>query len=467
MIVASLFSFTDAEANSELSKTINQQLSGTNFSIAIRDLQTGNLTYEYYGHKGISPASTMKPFTAATALKVLGEDYFFSTQMLMDGKIENGTLHGHVYLRGEGDPTLRVKDFVTFSNTLKRKGIKRINGNIYGDQTWFTGERLSPGIYPTDESYYYAAPISALTTSPNSDYDASTVIFSARGTRVGSKPSISVEPNLSGLRFTNQARTGPKGSRNTLAIKRNYQTNHVIISGSIPQGSTKREWVTMFNPTLSTLHSFKNTLVKEGIEFQKGSRVTYGTVPKQAVSLGTKRSKPLKQLMPTFMKLSNNSIADILVKTMGKRVQGVGDWENGLTVMRDYGISIGLDMNQWEFEDGSGISHANKINANQKTLFLVNQKKEDHYSILLSSLPVGGQNSRLVGGTLRNRYTEPLYKNRIMAKTGSLDGVTSLAGYMRGTSGTWYAFSVSVEHSKYRSYIRPVDTIVKQAVRTY
>lgn len=128
MVFASLFSFTTAEANNELTKTVNQQLWGTNFSMAIRDLQTGSLSYEYYGNNGISPASTLKPLTASTALSVLGEDYFFSTQMLMDGTIHNGTLNGNIYLRGEGDPTLQVKDFITFSNTLKKKGFSELMG---------------------------------------------------------------------------------------------------------------------------------------------------------------------------------------------------------------------------------------------------------------------------------------------------------------------------------------------------
>lgn len=464
MVFASLFSFTTAEANNELTKTVNQQLWGTNFSMAIRDLQTGSLSYEYYGNNGISPASTLKPLTASTALSVLGEDYFFSTQMLMDGTIHNGTLNGNIYLRGEGDPTLQVKDFITFSNTLKKKGIQRINGNIYGDETWFAGERLSPGISPLDESYYYAAPISALTTSPNLDYDPSTVIFTAKANRVGTAPSISVEPNLSGLRFTNQAKTGAKGSRNTLTIKRQYGTNHVIISGNIPQSSSTREWVTMFNPTLSTLHSFKNTLVAQGIQFGNDSLVTYATVPKHAISLGTKRSQSLKQLMPTFMKLSNNGIADILVKTMGKKVYGVGDWENGIAVIRTYGDSIGLNMDEWQLEDGSGMSHANKITAAEQTLFLVNQPKEAYYPTLLNSLPVGGKTGRLLGGTLSSRYTEAAYRNRVIAKTGTLDGVTALSGYMQAKSGKWYGFSVLVEHSESKYYARQIDAIVKKAI---
>lgn len=434
--------------------------------MAIRDLDSGELVYEYYGNNGIKPASTLKLLTASAALEVLGENYFFSTQMLMDGKIQNGILYGNIYLRGEGDPTLQVKDFVTFSNTLKKKGIRQINGNIYGDETWFTGARLAPGVLPEDETHHYGAPISALTTSPDNDFDVSTVIVNAKSSKIGSAPSISVEPNLSGLRLINNAKTSKRGSKNTLKIERKYRTNQIVISGYLPQGSSKKEWVSMFNPTLSTLYSFKNTLAEQGIKFGSGTKVDYATVPRNAVSLGTKRSQPLKQIMPTFMKLSNNGIADVLVKTLGKKVHHVGDWEHGQKVIRDYGQSIGLDMNQWKFEGGSGISHSNKVTAIQQTLFLVKQPKEPYYSSFLKSLPTGGNRDRLNGGTLRNRFTETAYRNRVIAKTGTLTGAASLAGYVQANSGKWYAFSILVEH-KNSSYTRQIDTVVKKIITTY
>jgi D-alanyl-D-alanine carboxypeptidase/D-alanyl-D-alanine-endopeptidase (penicillin-binding protein 4) len=466
MVIASTFLSIQAEANSELTNTVNRHLHGTNFSMAVRDLHTGELVYEYDGNNGVKPASTLKLLTAATALEILGEDYYFSTQMFMDGKIENGILHGNLYLRGEGDPTLQVKDFVTFSNTLKQKGIKQINGNIYGDETWFTGDRLSPGISAKDESSYYAAPISALTTSPDNDYDVSTVIVTAKASKAGSAPSISVQPNLSGLRLINNAKTVTKGNSNTLRMERKYRTNQIIISGNLPQGSSKKEWITMFNPTLSTLNSFKNTLAAQGITFANDSTVNYAAVPSHAVSLGTKRSQPLKTVMPNFMKLSNNGMADILIKTLGKRVYNTGDWEHGLKAVREYGQSIGLDMNQWNFEDGSGISHSNAVTAIQQTLFLVKQPKGPAYSTFLTSLPIGGQKDRLIGGTLRNRFTETAYRNRVMAKTGSLDGVSSLAGYVHAKSGKWYAFSILVEHNR-SSAIPQIDTVVKKMITTY
>ncbi|RUL57019.1 D-alanyl-D-alanine carboxypeptidase/D-alanyl-D-alanine endopeptidase [Lysinibacillus antri] len=465
VLMSGLFTI-DAQANSAIDNTVKSNLGNTNYSVSIRELSSGNLLYENKGNNPIKPASTLKLLTSAAALDILGENYTFTTEVLTDGKVKDGILYGNLYLRGEGDPTLQVKDFVTFSYTLKSGGIKQVNGNIYADDSWFTGAKLTPGIVPEDETYYYAAPITALTLSPNDDYDASTVIVTANGSKVGAAPSISAVPNTSGLQLINNAKTVGKGSKNTLKIVRKHNTNQVVISGNIPLGSSTKEWATMQHPTLSTLYSFKSALVTQGIKFSKDSTIGYLKTPPTAESIAVKKSQTLKQLMPKFLKLSNNSIADILVKTLGKTQYDIGDWEHGLIVLNEYGESIGLNMENWQLEDGSGMSHKNKVSANEQTLLLVNLKQAPFYPVMLSSLPVAGNSDRLIGGTLKNRFTQAPFRDNIVAKTGSLDEVSTLAGYAKGKSGKWVTFSILVEH-KNNHYRNQIDTIVKKIITTY
>lgn len=459
VLVMNSFVGSGSAAVSNVGKAVDQRLSGSKVSVSVRSLETGALVYEKSGDVGIKPASTIKLLTASAALETLGENYRFSTQMMMDGQIVNGVLNGNIYLRGEGDPTLQNKDFVTFGNTLKRHGIKKINGNIIGDESWFDRERLTPGIAKKEESFYYTAPTSALTLSPNNDFDASTVIVTAKATRAGRAPSIHFEPNASGLRLINRARTVSRGQRNTLTIRRTYNTNQVVISGNIPIGSSKKEWVTLYNPTLSTLYSFKSSLQTQGIQFEKSSVVDYGKASPTAQSLGTKQSMTLKQLMVPYMKLSNNSIADILVKTMGKKVYDDGSRLAGIQVMREFGADIGLNMNQLAFEDGSGMSHKNAVSANSQTLLLANIQQKSWYNTLLTSMPIAGQKNRLVGGTLKNRLTNPLTHNKVFAKTGTIDNVNSLAGYVQAKSGKWYTFSILTQNNR-RSMVQSIDEVV-------
>lgn len=111
-------------------------------------------------------------------------------------------------------------------------------------------------------------------------------------------------------------------------------------------------------------------------------------VPTTAQKLYTKESLPLHKLYPVFMKLSNNSIADILVKTLGREVHGVGNTENGVAVLRDYASSLGLNISQWRFEDGSGMSHANRVSANELTALLTTMQQQPIYSSFYQGLPI-------------------------------------------------------------------------------
>ena len=146
--------------------------------------------------------------------------------------------------------------------------------------------------------------------------------------------------------------------------------------------------------------------------------------------------------MRPFMKLSNNSHAEILAKTMGRQVYGEGSWNAGLRVMREYGQSIGLNSSDWNFEDASGMSHNNKVTSAQLTELLFIVRQAPWYGSFVQGLPVSGMNERFIGGTLRNRLTSSSVKGKVIAKTGSLNQVNSLAGYVETKNGETLIFSV-------------------------
>ena len=133
---------------------MRSRLQGATTAISIRDVTTGELVYSHLGDTRVHPASVMKLLTGAVALETLGQDYTFKTEVYTDGKIQNGVLHGNLYLRGQGDPTLTKTDLNTFVSELKAKGIRSINGNLYGDDTWYDTVRLSQDLNWSDEPYY-------------------------------------------------------------------------------------------------------------------------------------------------------------------------------------------------------------------------------------------------------------------------------------------------------------------------
>lgn len=459
LLVLTMVAPTASASTWQLGKTVQQQMKGIQATVAVRELDTNGFVYGYYQNLPLAPASNMKLLTAAAALEYLGEDYQMTTDLYVDGTINGNTLNGNVYVRGEGDPTFQADDFIKFANELKRLGITHINGNLYGDESWFTGPRLAPGIGKTDELHYYGAQISALTMSPNNDYDASTMIVSAKGSTIGRAPTLTYAPNSSGMNIINRAKTVARGKANTLSIRREYNTNRVIISGNIPVGSTRREWVTLYSPTLSTLVAMKQVWQAQGISFSAGSQQTYAKVPKDAQLVTQVKSIPMKDLVYSMNKLSNNSIADILVRTLGKVVKNEGSNAAGAQVLEEYAQSIGMDTSVVKAVDGSGMSLQNRMTGNEVTKLLVAANRSPWYkSAFLPSLPKGGHYDRMEGGTLRSRFVS--LPNRVMAKTGTHTGVYSLSGYVRGKSGKWYAFSVMTKSNT--NTIARIDRVVRE-----
>ncbi|SER56484.1 D-alanyl-D-alanine carboxypeptidase/D-alanyl-D-alanine-endopeptidase [Psychrobacillus sp. OK032] len=473
MLVVSMFSLqhvaqaeetVEATLSDSITRIVEEKLVGADVSITVRDGISGEMVYDYHGQTNVKPASNMKLFTTAAALDVLGKDYRFNTSLYTTGKLANGVLKGDVYIKGQGDPTLSIEDLQQFAEELKVQGIQKIDGRIVGDDKWFDDDLLTPGIWVGDESYYYAAPITALTTSPNTDYDSGTIIVEAIGSTVGDLPSIKVTPNIGDLQIVNEAQTVETGKTNTITIERLYQTNKIVISGNLPIDKTKKEWVTVQHPTTHTLTMFQAVLAEAGIEYSK-EKVFQAATPNSAQLVAMKQSMPLEKLIIPYMKLSNNGIADILVKTMGKVKNHHGSTKTGLEVIKEYGNSINLNMADWQFEDGSGMSHENSVSSLLVSELLFKVQGEDWFNTYFNSLPVAANADRMVGGTLRNRLKDPLTAGKVYAKTGSLTGVSTLSGYLEASSGQSYIFSVLVQNKSGTSTV--IDEIVKEIAEEF
>ncbi|MCM3387947.1 D-alanyl-D-alanine carboxypeptidase/D-alanyl-D-alanine endopeptidase [Ureibacillus chungkukjangi] len=455
------------QATTDIENTIQTQLGNQNISVSLRDVDSGELIYMKNGDVAMKPASTLKLLTASAALEMLGPDYRFQTKLYIDGEVEGKVLNGDIYVKGGGDPTLQKKDFTFMADILMFYGIQQINGNLYGDESLFLGEQLTPGIAKDDESYYFAARTSALSMSPDNDYDAGTIIINVNAaSNVGGRPTFSAEPSLSGMIINNLAVTVNKGQKNSIEILREHRTNRITITGNIPLNTSFKDWVTLNDPTINTLHAIRESFEASGLAFADTMKIDRGIVPKGANSIYTKYSLPLKSLMYPFLKLSNNSMADIFIKTMGREFNGKGDTIEGLAALKEHGISIGLNMENWSFEDGSGMSHANKVTANELSLLLTKIDESPSFKFLHSSLPIGGQTDRIIGGSLKNRFTQENYKNRVIAKTGHISGVYTLAGYVKANSGRTFAFTIMTQNQT-SVRLNAIDEVVKKIILQY
>ncbi|WP_425357502.1 D-alanyl-D-alanine carboxypeptidase/D-alanyl-D-alanine endopeptidase [Lentibacillus jeotgali] len=417
------------------------KLQGAITGISIRDGETGEKLYGHNGDVRLRPASNMKLLTAAAALSVLGEDYRFTTEVLTEGSITNNQLDGNLFLKGKGDPTLMPEDFDMFAKKVKESGIDVINGDIIADDTWYDDVRLSPGLVWSDEHWYYGAQISALTVSPDKDFDAGTVVVEVAPADTGDSPVVTVSPDTDYVQVKNNAKTTTPGGEEDLTLNRIHGENVITIDGTIPADSANvKEWMAVWEPTGYALDLFRQSLEERGITWT--GRVKTGQAPKKADVLHTGKSMPLSELLVPFMKLSNNTHAEILVKEMGKVVHDEGSWEKGLDVVESEMKSLGMTSDTTVIRDGSGISHMNLLPPDELSRLLYNVQDKEWFDTYLNALPNSNASDRMKGGTLRHRMNDV----SIQAKTGTIDGVSTLSGYAEATNGSKFIFSIMLNN---------------------
>ncbi|WP_067725949.1 D-alanyl-D-alanine carboxypeptidase/D-alanyl-D-alanine endopeptidase [Oceanobacillus damuensis] len=426
----------------------NERLEGTVTGVSVKHAETGELLFAQNGDIRLHPASNQKLLTAASALETLGVDYRFSTEVLTDGKVNGDVLHGNLYIKGKGDPTLLKADLDQFAQDLKDQGISKIKGNLIGDDTWYDDVRLSQDLNWSDEPFYTGAQISALTLSPDTDYDAGTVIVEVKAAEeAGGQAVVSVTPETDYVTIVNNTEMAAAGESKNISIEREHGSNNIIIEGTMPVGGTfSRSWVSVWEPTGYVLDVFGKSLEEQGMEFIGELEEKFAAAPDDARLLASKESMPLEELLIPFMKLSNNGHGEVLTKEMGKVVYGEGSWDKGLEVMEDVVTSLGVNGDTILLRDGSGMSHKNMIPANDLAQMLYEAQNKSWYPVFKHSLPVAGESERFVGGTLRNRMTSEPAKGNVTAKTGSLSGVSTLSGYVTTADGEELIFTVMINN---------------------
>ncbi|MDQ0230022.1 D-alanyl-D-alanine carboxypeptidase/D-alanyl-D-alanine endopeptidase [Metabacillus malikii] len=422
-------------------------LKGSLVGISIRSADTGELMYEYNGDKRLTPASNLKLITATTALATLGENYTFSTEIRTDGKIKTSSVYGNLYLVGKGDPTLLPEDIDHFAKVLKKKGIKKITGNLVCDATHFDDISYAVDVPWSDEEAYYGAAVSALTISPNEDYDTGTILLEmSPNAELGKKATITLHPHTEYVHILNHTVTVTDDIKKEVSITRQHGTNTIIIEGTIPLGTkAERHTIAVWEPAKYAITLFKEALYRNGIELE--GVVKYNKTPENSQLIYKHKSEPLQQLLIPFMKLSKNSFGDVFIKEMGKLYKQNGTWENGIDTAKNTLTSLGVDANEVVMRDGSGISHQNLVRANDLTTLLYHAKQKEWFPVFYKSLPISGVNDKMQGGTLRNRMSITLLKEKVYAKTGTLTNVSTLSGYVKTNEGP-FIFSILLNHLK-------------------
>ncbi len=423
-------------------------LTGAVVGVSVRSAETGELLYDYNGKTRLKPASNLKLFTAAAALSVLGKDHTFQTEILTDGKMKWKVLNGNLYIKGKGDPALTYQDIVALAKGVKDAGVKVIRGDIVADDTWYDDVRYSIDVPWSDETYDYAAQISALSLSPMKDSETACIIVeSLPGERVDDKAVVKVFPAMADVRIVNETVTVTEESEHDkeLEITRKHGTNTIVVDGEVPINSeNKKEIVPVWEPQELAGKMFYEALKDQGVIVL--GDLTFHEAPDNVTEIVGKKSSPLSELIIPFMKQSINSYGEVLAKEMGRQVHGEGSWKKGLDVVGDALSEWDISIDELVIRDGSGISHVNAIPANEVTKLLYEVQHEDWFQAFFDSLPVAGAADKKDAGTLKNRLKQKQLEGKVWAKTGTLSTVSSLSGYVETANGERLIFSILINN---------------------
>lgn len=342
-----------------------------------------------------NPASTMKLVTTYAALGVLGPDYRWPTEVYTTGQVVGGTLQGDVIIKGYGDPDFKEADLNQMLQMLSRRGIHNIAGNFVTDTSYFSIPYKHPGAFDGKaKAAYNAQPDALLYQGRRSDY-----------------------------RFKNLAKRVKRSSRSMpgSAGARADLNNNLF-------GAFWKVWVGRMGKSMQGRH-------REGV------------TPQNAQLVYRHHSAPLRQIISTINKKSNNVMARQLMLSIGaKGTGGAGTPQNGAQVTSRFLQSRGLNFPELRIENGSGLSRTSRISARHLGEMLVNAYNSPWRNDYMNSLAVLG-----VDGTLRNRMKKSGIAGRGRFKTGTLRDVRGLAGYVQAANGQTYVVSILHNDSKARS----------------
>ncbi|GAA3015815.1 D-alanyl-D-alanine carboxypeptidase/D-alanyl-D-alanine-endopeptidase [Kitasatospora albolonga] len=420
-------------------------LANAQAGVQVIDTTTGQVVYQRGQNALLTPASVLKTVTTAAALDLLGENHVFTTQVLTSGTRYGSVLVGDVVLRGGGDPSLRPADLDALAKQVAAAGITTVTGRVLTDATRYDSVPLGPGWAWDDEPYSYSPQISALTVAPDSEYSMDTVKVTVTPTTAGQPAKVTTFPAEAPVKFTGQITTGAAGSGNSSGVERKRGVNEIALTGSLAAGAAPVDsLVTVEGPAAYTGEVFNGALERAGVDVVRPAKAASGTETTQP--LASHDSEPLGKLIVPMLKISNNGIAEHLIKEIGKVKGGQGTWATGSAQVNGFLKANGLELPTGRQVDGSGLSRYDLVTPGKLASLLDLATRKPWFKTWYDALPVAGNPERMVGGTLAARMRGTAAENNVHAKSGSMSGVDNLIGYATAPDGRRLAFSAMMNN---------------------
>jgi serine-type D-Ala-D-Ala carboxypeptidase/endopeptidase (penicillin-binding protein 4) len=412
-------------------------------AISIVGAPGGNLVYAQNTQLPLLPASVVKLLTTAAALRYLSPEYRFKTDVLYSGNRSDNVIEGDIIVRGGGDPLLSSAQLRHMAEHVAQSGIRQIKGRLLVDTHFFDAYDRAPAWDEKRSQRPYDAKLGALSINFNS-----VAVNIRAGAASGAPVTAWLEPAPTYMILNNEASTVGSRGKNTVWAQRKHQDGHVYLElrGQLPQDAPDRTiLVNVDHPARFAADSFRLFLTQAGITIQ-GETILNAIAPAHASLIYRHTSPPLSVILKELNTYSNNFIAEQIVKTIAAEHLGApGTHANGLMLITKFlREELGINTQSLTLVDGSGLSRQNRFTAQAMTEFL---------SAILSRFDIGPDfiaAIRVMGaqGNLSNRLKHSPASAQVRAKTGSLYGVSNLAGYVAGADGGLYAYALFLNNNQ-------------------
>lgn len=445
------------------------------FGIEVLSLDRNQVVFERNAGLLFIPASNTKLFTSATAMAKLPQDFRCHTTLESSGKIDKfGRLNGDLFFVGRGDPNLSNRALpydpkassaasplvalYQLADQIVAKGVKVIDGDIVGDDSYFVNEPYGDSWGWDDLMWSWGAPVSALTINDN--------VFSLTivpGEAVGDRAFITVEPFYrTAVRLHNGLVTTASGTERQIHLERAPGSPVLRVWGTMPlDAKPDSEMLAIEEPARVAATTLRDILEAKGVRVYGEARVHHRELWERGATIGSTPleksnrrvlaeiiSRPLAEDLKVINKVSQNLHAEMLLRLLGAQLKGEGSVRAGLEAEKEFLKQAGLDEKEFQFNDGSGMDDHNVVTPHAVAQLLQYVWSQPFREAFIDLLPVGATD-----GTIASRFKETPLAGKISAKTGTLTRVNALSGYATATSGERFIFSMMANHHTQESKV--------------
>ena len=442
------------------------KISENDIAIVVADADSKGKVWLLHNEKtAMNPASVIKLVTTFAALDILGPNYIWKTAIFADGELDNkGVLHGSLYIRGSGDPSMTADRMRDLLLQVRASGITQIQGNVVIDRSAYQIPEVNPGAFDGE-------PLRAYNVKPDAlliNYKTVELIFNAALAQAGDQIPVLSNPPLTGVKISPTVTVGSQ--KNCADWRANLKadfndTLNIRFDGSYPVSCGSKRWYVAYPDPLSYSLRVVGGLWEELGGSIKG-RVTFGPVPANAKLIAEGDSKTLGQIVYDINKFSNNvmaqsaflalSLPDQKAILSARPLPGAASWEGSQRAVQSWWAQRIAGQAAPVMENGSGLSRKESISALSLAVMMQHAWQSAVMPEYLSSLPIAG-----VDGTMRRCKAEA----DAHIKTGSLNNVTARAGYVLGKNGKRRVLVFFVNSDKAAQAREAMDALIDWAAQ--